>query len=148
MSVYTNKMYALENAAKELGTQVKSVKTKHTFKFLHRTLGQNRNVNTASKFDYVRKSQTSGKDGKGLKLHSGTHISGFPCCHKVHNMSSCLLSKNAKIKTQKTINLFVLYARWCETLVFTLMKYHTFRLIMNKLLNRAFGREMDEVTKH
>jgi hypothetical protein len=61
--------------------------------------------------------------------------------HSVQNLlSSCLLSKNVKIRTYKTIILpVVLYG--CETLSLTLREEHRLRV-----LRRIFGPKRDEVT--
>jgi hypothetical protein len=66
--------------------------------------------------------------------------SGNACYHSVQDrLSSSLLSKNTKIKINRTINLpVVLYG--CETLSVTL------RVFDNRVLRRIFGPKRDEVT--
>jgi hypothetical protein len=60
-------------------------------------------------------------------------------------LSSCLLSRNAKIKIYKTIILpFVLYG--CETRSLMLREEHRLRAFENRVLRRIFGPKMDEVT--
>jgi hypothetical protein len=53
-------------------------------------------------------------------------------------LSSCLISKNLKIKIYKTVILpVVLYG--CETWSLTLRKEHRLRVFQNRLLRRIFG---------
>jgi hypothetical protein len=68
------------------------------------------------------------------------------CYHAVQNLlSSCLLSRNVKIKIYKTIILpVVLYG--CETLCLTLREEHRLRLFESRVLRRIFGPKRDEVT--
>jgi hypothetical protein len=56
------------------------------------------------------------------------------CYHSVQNLSSSrLLSKNVKIKIQKTVILLVvLYG--CETRIFTLREEHRLRMFDNRIL--------------
>jgi hypothetical protein len=70
---------------------------------------------------------------------------GNACYHSVQNLlSSCLLSRNLKIKIYKTIILpVVLYG--CETWSLTLREEHRLRLFENMVLRRIFGLERDEV---
>jgi hypothetical protein len=60
-------------------------------------------------------------------------------------LSSCLLSRNAKIKIYKTIILpFVLYG--CETRSLMIREEHRLRAFENRVLRRIFGPKRDEVT--
>jgi hypothetical protein len=63
----------------------------------------------------------------------------------VHNiLSSCLLSKNIKIRIYKTIILpLVLYG--CKTWSLTLREEHRLRVFENRVLRRIFGPKRDEV---
>jgi hypothetical protein len=72
--------------------------------------------------------------------------SGNAYYHAVQNLSSsCLLSRNVKIKIYKTIILLVvLYG--CETLSLTLREVHILRVFENRVLRRIFGPKRDEVT--
>ena len=59
--------------------------------------------------------------------------------------SSCLLSKNIKIKVYGTINLpSVLYGR--DTWSLTLREEHRLRVFENRVLREIFGSKRDEVT--
>jgi hypothetical protein len=68
---------------------------------------------------------------------------GNACYHAVQNLlSSCLLSRNVKIKIYKTIILLVvLYG--CETLSLKLREEHRLRVFENRLLRRIFGPKTD-----
>ena len=60
-------------------------------------------------------------------------------------LSSSLLSKNLKIKINRTIILpLVLYG--CETWSLTLRKERRLRVFQNRVLRRIFGPKRDEVT--
>ena len=66
--------------------------------------------------------------------------------HSVQNLlSSCLLSKNLKIKIYRTIILpVVLYG--CETWSLTLREERRLRVFENMVLRKSFGRKRDDVT--
>jgi hypothetical protein len=71
--------------------------------------------------------------------------SGNACYHSVHCLlSSCLLSRNVKVKIYKTIILPVLYG--CETWFLTLREEYRLRVFENRVLRRIFGPKRDEVT--
>jgi hypothetical protein len=60
-------------------------------------------------------------------------------------LSSCLLSRNVKVKIYKTIILpIVLYG--CETWSLTLREEHRLRVFENRVVRRIFGPKRDEVT--
>jgi hypothetical protein len=60
-------------------------------------------------------------------------------------LSSCLLSRNVKIKIYRTIILpVVLYG--CETWFLTLREEHRLRVFENRVLRRLFGQKRDEIT--
>jgi hypothetical protein len=60
-------------------------------------------------------------------------------------LSSCLLSRNVKVKIYKTIILLVvLYG--CETWSHTVREEHRLRVFQNRVLRRIFGPKRDEVT--
>jgi hypothetical protein len=68
---------------------------------------------------------------------------GNACYHTVQNiLSSCLLSKNLKIRIYKTIILPVdLYG--CKTWSLTLKEEHRLRVFENRVLWRIFGLKRD-----
>ena len=71
---------------------------------------------------------------------------GYACYHSVQNLlSSCLLSKNLKIKIYRTVILpVVLYGR--KTLSLTFREEHRLRVFENRVLRRIFGPRRDGVT--
>jgi hypothetical protein len=73
--------------------------------------------------------------------------SGNACYHLVQSLlSSCLLSRNMKVKLYKTIiPTVVLY--WCETWSFTLREEHRLTVFQNMVLRRIFVPNSDEVTR-
>jgi hypothetical protein len=72
--------------------------------------------------------------------------SGNTCYHSVQSLlSSRLLSRNLKVKINKTIILpVVLYG--CETWSLTLREEHRLRVCENRVLRRMFGPKRDGVT--
>jgi hypothetical protein len=72
--------------------------------------------------------------------------SGNACYHLVQNLlSSCLLSKNVKVRIYKTIILpMVLYGS--ETWSLTVREEHKLRVFENRVLRRIFGSKRDGVT--
>jgi hypothetical protein len=70
--------------------------------------------------------------------------SGNACYYSVQNLlSSCLISKNLKVKIYKTVILpAVLYG--CETWSLTLRKEHRLRVFENNVLRRIFGPKREE----
>jgi hypothetical protein len=72
--------------------------------------------------------------------------SGNACYHSVQNLlSSCLLSKNLKVRIYKTIILpVVLYGY--ETWSLAVREEHKLRVFENRVLRRIFGPKKDGVT--
>jgi hypothetical protein len=73
--------------------------------------------------------------------------SGNACYHSVQSLlSSCLLSRNVKIKIYNTIILpVVLYG--CETWFLTLREENRLSVFENRVLRRIFRSKWDEVTR-
>jgi hypothetical protein len=73
--------------------------------------------------------------------------SGNACYHSIRKLlSSCLLSKNLKIRTFRTIILpKVLYG--CETWSLTLREEHRLRVVENKVLRKIFVPKRAEVIR-
>jgi hypothetical protein len=72
--------------------------------------------------------------------------SGNACYHLVQNLlSSCLLSKNVKVRIYKTI-IFPVVLYGCETWSLTVRKEHKLRVFENRVLSRIFGPKRDGVT--
>jgi hypothetical protein len=68
------------------------------------------------------------------------------CYHSVQSLlSSCLLSKNVKVKKNKTIILPAVFYG-CETWSLIFREEHRLRVCENRVLRRIFGSKRDEVT--
>jgi hypothetical protein len=69
--------------------------------------------------------------------------SGNAFYHSVQNLSSsCLLSKNTKIKIYRSV-IFHVVLYGCETLSQTLREDHRLRVFENRVLRRIFGPKRD-----
>jgi sorting nexin-29 len=142
---------ALLDVSREIGLEVNSEKTKYMFVSCHQTAGQSNYIRVANKsFERVAKFKYLGailtdQNCIHKKIRSRLN-SGNACNHAVQNLlSSCLLSRNVKIKIYKTIILpVVLYGS--ETWSLMLREEHTLRVFENRVLRRIFGPKRDEVT--
>jgi hypothetical protein len=72
--------------------------------------------------------------------------SGNAYYHSIQSLlSSCLLSRNIKVKIYKRVILpVVLYG--CETWSLTLKEEHRLKVFENRVLGKIFGPKRDEVT--
>jgi hypothetical protein len=69
---------------------------------------------------------------------------GNTCYHSLQNLlSSCLLSKNKKIKIYKTRNFTPCFYGY-ETWFLTLREEHSLRFFENRVLRRIFGPKSEE----
>jgi hypothetical protein len=136
----------LIDVSKEVGLEINAEKTKYMLLSRHRNVGQNQDIKIAnrsfgnvSQFKYLRNQNLIQVEIK-RRLNSGN-----ACYHLVQNLvSSCLLSKNLKIRIYKTIILpVVLYG--CETWSLTLREEHRLRVFENRVLRRIFGPKRNEV---
>ena len=84
--------------------------------------------------------------GNNRKVFIYNQQLGNACYYSVQSLlSSSLLSKNLKIKINRTILLpVVLYG--CETSSLTLREERRLRVFENRVLRRVFGPKRDEVT--
>jgi hypothetical protein len=142
----------LIDASKEVGLEISVEKTKYMLLSCHQNANQNRDIKIAniffenvSLFKYVGTTVTNQnliQEEIKRRLNSGN-----VCYHLVQNLlSSCLLSKNVKIRIYKIIIVpVVLYG--CETWSLTLREEHRLRVFENRVLRRIFGPKKDEVTE-
>jgi hypothetical protein len=142
---------ALLDASKEVGLEVNPEKTKYKLISRCHKTGQKYSIKIAircfedvAKFKYFGKTRTDQNhmhEGIKSKLNSGN-----ACYLSVQSLlSSCLLSRNLKLKIYKTIILpVVLYG--CETWSVTLREVHRLRVFENRVLRGIFGPKRNEVT--
>jgi hypothetical protein len=118
--------------------------TKYMIMSCHPNSGQNQNIRIANesfenvaKFKYLVMTLTNQND-----IHDEIKSrlnSGNACYYSIQNLSSsCLISKNLKIKIYKTVILpVVLYG--CETWSLTLREEHRLRVFENRVVRRILG---------
>jgi hypothetical protein len=142
---------ALVFPSKEIGLDVNAEKTKYMVMPRNQNAGQNHNIKVDNKsFERVEQFKYLGtiltnKNSIQEEIKSRLK-SGNACYHSVQDLlSSCLLSKNTKIKIHRSVILpVVLYG--CETWSLTLGEKHRLRVFVNRVLRRIFGPKRDEVT--
>jgi hypothetical protein len=126
-----------------LGLEINAEKTKYMIMSCHPHSGQNQNIKIANesfenvtKFKYLGTTLTNQNDIHD-EIKSRLHL-GNACYYSVHNLlSSCLISKNIKIKIYKTVILqVVLYG--CKTWFLTLGEEHRRRVFENGMLRKIF----------
>jgi hypothetical protein len=134
----------LLEASKNIGLEINAEKTKYMIMSRHPNSGQNQNIRISNesfekvaKFKYLGMMPTNQND-----IHDGIKSrlnSENACYYSFQNLlSSHLISKNLKIKIDKTVILsVVLYG--CETWSLTLREEHRLRVFENRMLRKIFG---------
>jgi hypothetical protein len=139
----------LLEASRDTGLEINAEKTKHMIMSRHSNSGQNQNIRIANdsfekmaKLKYLGMTLTNQNDIHD-EIKSRLNL-GNACYYSVQNLlSSCLVSKNLKIKTYKTVILpVVLYG--CETWSLTLREEHRLRVFENSVLKKIFGPKREE----
>jgi di/tripeptidase len=135
---------ALLIASKDIGLEVNAEKTKYMVMSRDQNAGQNGYIQignesskTVEQFKYLGTTLTNQNS-----IHEGIRSrlkSENACCHTVQNLlSSCLISKNVKIKIYRTVILPVGLYR-CATWSLTRREECSRRVFENKVLRRIFG---------
>jgi hypothetical protein len=99
---------ALLDASKEAGLEVNPEKTKYMLMSYNQKIGQKHSITIANRsFEDVAKFKYLGAtlpDQHGMHAEIKSRLnSGNACCRSVQCVSSCLLSRNVKVKIYKTI---------------------------------------------
>jgi hypothetical protein len=149
MGIFT--VYTLVVASKDIGLEVNAEETGYMIMSRDQNAGQIHNIKLDTKF-FERVEQfkylgTTLPNRNSIQEEIKSRLqSGNACYHSVQDLqSSSLLSKNSKIKINRTIILpVVLYG--CETWSLTLMEEHRLRVLENRVLRRIFEPKRDEVT--
>jgi sorting nexin-29 len=150
-SVNTTKEYSetLSEASRYIGLEINAEKKKYMIMSRHPNSRQNQNIRIANesfenvvKFKYLGVTLTNQND-----IHDEIKSrlnSGNARYYSVQNLlSSCLISKNLKIKIYKTVIVpVVLYG--CETWTFALGEEHGLRAFENRVLRKIFGTMREE----
>jgi hypothetical protein len=140
----------LLDASKEVGLEENPEKIKYMLVSRCQKAGQrqstkigNRSLESMAKFKYLGTTLTD-KNCIQEEIKSRLNLENA-CYHAVQSLlSSCLLSRNIKVKIYKTIILpACLYG--CETWSLTLREEHRLRVFENRVLRRIFGPKRDEV---
>jgi hypothetical protein len=129
--------------------EINAENTKYMIMSRHPNSGQNQNIRIANEsFESVAKFKCLGTT---LKNQNDIHDeiksrlnSGNACYYPVQNLlSSCLISKNLKIKIYKTVISPVgMYG--CETWSLTLREEHRLRIFENRVLRMIFEPKIEE----
>jgi hypothetical protein len=134
--------------SRDTGLEKNTEKTKYMIMFHHSNSGQNQNIRIANesfenvvKFKYLGTTLTYQND-----IHDEIKSrlnSGNTSYYSVQNLlSSCLISKNLKIKMYKTVILPVVYGS--KTWSLTLREEYRLRVFENSVLKKIFGPRWEE----
>jgi hypothetical protein len=127
------------DASRDIGLEINAEKTNYMILSRHLDSGQNQNIRVANesfeklaKFKYLGTTLTNQNDTHE-EIKSRLN-SGNACSYSVQNVfSSCLISKNIKIKIYRIVILpFVLYG--CETWSVASVEEHRLRVFEKRVL--------------
>jgi hypothetical protein len=140
----------LLEASRDIGLEINAGKTKYMIMSHHPNSGQNQNIRIPTesfenqeKLKYLGMTLTNQND-----IHDKTKSklnSGNAYYYSVQNLlSSCLISKNLKIKIYKTV-IFLVVLYGCKAWSLTLKEEHQLMIFENRVLRRIVGpkREKD-----
>jgi hypothetical protein len=139
----------LLEASRDIGLEINAEKTKYMIMSCHPNSGQNQNTRIANKLfesvatlKYLGMTLTNQDDIHG-EIKSRLNM-GNACYYSVQNLlSSCLISKDLKIKIYKTVILPVVLCG-CETWSLTLREEHRLKVFENRVLRRISGSKREE----
>jgi hypothetical protein len=141
---------ALIDASKEVGLEVNAEKTKYLLMSRSQKIVQKHSIKVGSrsfedvaKFKHLRITLTD-QNCVHEEIKNRLNLRNA-CYHSVQSLlSSCLLSRNLKVKIYKPIIVpVVLYG--CETWPLTLREVHRLKVFENRVLRRIFRPKRDEV---
>jgi hypothetical protein len=142
---------ALLVTSEEAGLEVNPEKTKYMLMSCCKKAGHRHSIKIANRsFEGVEKFKYLGTaltDQNCINEEIKSRLnSGNACYHSVQSLlSSCLLSRNVKVKIYKTIILPVVLHE-CETWSLTLREEYRLGVFENKVLRRLIGPKKDEIT--
>jgi hypothetical protein len=119
--------------------------------YRHQNAGQNHDIKTGNSFfenmAQFRYLGTAVSDQNLIHERIKSRLnSGNACYSSFQNLlSSCLLSKNVKIKKYKSVILPVVLCV-CEIWSLTLKEEHILKVFENRVLRRIFALKRDEIT--
>jgi hypothetical protein len=134
------------DANKEVGLKINVEKTKYTRMLLscHQNVGRNHDLMITNR-SYENVAQYKHLGSTVIYQHfiqeeiKRRLNSGNACYHSIQNLLTfCLLCKNIKIRTYKTIILLVVLCG-CETWSLTLREVYRLRMFESRVLRRIFG---------
>jgi hypothetical protein len=135
-------------ASRDIGLEINAEKTKYMIMSHHPNSGQNQNIRVANEllenvasFKYLGMTLTN-QNVIHHEIKSRLNL-GNTCYYSVQNLlSSCLISKNLKIKIYKTV-IFPLVLYGCKTWSLNLGEEHRLRVFENRVL-KIFGPKREE----
>jgi hypothetical protein len=125
----------LIDASKEVGLEVNVEKTKYMLVSHDKNAGQHRDIKIGKRaFENVSQLKYLGTTVTNQTLIQEDSVQNL--------LSSCLLSKNVKVRIYITI-IFPVVLYGCETWSLTLREAHKLRVFENRVMRRIFGPKRD-----